>query len=98
MKSVGATWLFITWTSQVKAEYPVTSYEIKQNSSDTAALMLSTTNNDTFYNVTGLLPGITYELSVVAVSQVGDVIAKSRIGNNFVVKMTEVTGELSMLY
>ena len=33
------------------------------------------------YKVTGLLPGTTYELTVVAVSQGGDVVAKSQPSN-----------------
>ena len=35
----------------------------------------STKFNATYYNVTGLLPGTTYELTVMAVSQGGDIFA-----------------------
>ena len=38
---------------------------------------LATSTPATFYNVTGLLPGTTYELTVVAVSEGGDVIVRS---------------------
>ena len=38
---------------------------------------VSTMSSVTAFNATGLLPGTAYELSVVAVSQGGDVIAKS---------------------
>ena len=38
---------------------------------------LATSTPATFYNVTGLLPGTPYELTVVAVSQGGNVIARS---------------------
>ena len=46
---------------------------------DTTAEVLTrnTTNNSTLFNVTGLLPGATYELTVVAVSQGGDIVATS---------------------
>ena len=97
MKSLGATWIFITWEAPDKIEYPgaTTSYEIRINNSHTDAgpLLLTTGNNETFFNVTGLLPGTAYELTVVAVSQVGDMVAKSGIDANFVVKQTEITGE-----
>ena len=39
--------------------------------------VLETDTNITSFNVTGLLPGTTYELTVVAVSQEGDINAKS---------------------
>jgi hypothetical protein len=99
VKSIGATWIFITWEMLDTTEYPITtSYEITANNSrtDVGPLLLTTGNNDTFFNVTGLLPGTTYELTVVAVSQLGDVIAKSGIDANFVVKRTEFTGETTI--
>ena len=51
----------------------------------------STISNETFYNVTGLLPGTSYELTVVAVSQGGDVVAKS-LAREPIVNTTGVTG------
>ena len=45
-------------------------------------------------NVTGLLPGTTYELTVMAVSQGGDVIARSQPSDP-IVDTTSVTGPLS---
>ena len=94
-KVVGATWIFLTWEAPDMTEYPTTSYEIRRNDSqiESSPLLLTTGNNDTFFNVTDLLPGTTYELTVVAVSRVGDVIAKSEVDDNFVVQRTEVTGE-----
>ena len=38
---------------------------------------METNTNATSFNVTGLLPGTTYELTVVAVSQEGDINARS---------------------
>ena len=55
-------------------------------------IVTNTTTNTSFVNVTGLLPGTTYELTVVAVSQGGDVIALSQPSDP-VVDATEVTGE-----
>ena len=37
---------------------------------------MTTITTATFFNVTGLLPGTIYELTVVAVSKGGDVIAR----------------------
>ena len=42
-------------------------------------LVTNTSSNATFFNVTGLDPGTTYELTVVAVSQGGDVIASKLV-------------------
>ena len=38
---------------------------------------MSTPDNNTFVNVTNLLPGTTYNFTVVAVIEAGDVIARS---------------------
>ena len=51
----------------------------------------NTVSNETFYNVTGLLPGTTYELTVVAVSQGGNVIAEGQPSSPRV-NTTGVTG------
>ena len=100
VKSLGATWIFITWEPHApnKVGYPTISYEVRINNShiDAGPLLLTTGNYETFINVTGLLPDTTYELTVMAVSQVGDAIARSGINANFVVKRTEVTGELNL--
>ena len=57
-------------------------------------IAVNTLTNATFFNVTGLLPGTTYELTVVAVSQGGDVVATSeaRIRSNSVITTTGFTG------
>ena len=55
-------------------------------------VITNTISNETFYSVTGLLPGTTYELSVVAVSQGGDVIAESQASIP-IVNTTGVTGQ-----
>ena len=98
VKSLGATWIFITWELRApnKTEYPTICYEVRINNSHIDAGPLTTGNNETFFNVSGLLPGTTYELTVVAVSRVGDAIARSGINANFLVKRTEVTGDLNL--
>ena len=52
----------------------------------------NTTTNVTLFNVTGLLPGTTYELTVVAGSQGGEIVATSQPSNP-VIHMTGVTGQ-----
>ena len=54
-------------------------------------VITNTISNKTFYSVTGLLPGTTYELTVVAVSQGGNVIAESQPSRP-IVNTTGVTG------
>jgi hypothetical protein len=54
-------------------------------------MITNTITNGTFYSVTGLLPGTTYELTVVAVSQGGDVVAESQPSGP-IVNTTGVTG------
>ena len=52
----------------------------------------NTITNETFYSVTGLLPGTTYELTVVAVSRGGNVVARSQPSDS-IVDTTGVTGQ-----
>ena len=52
----------------------------------------NTTTNATFFTVTDLLPGTTYELTVVAVSQGGDIIAMSEPSGPETAT-TDVTGQ-----
>ena len=66
------------------SEYPISHYDILANAVDIPNLKVNVTisgNNVTFFNVTGLLPGTTYELTVVAVSIVRDVVARSQPSN-----------------
>ena len=57
-------------------------------------IAVNTSTNATFFNVTGLLPGTTYELTVVAVSQGGDAVTTSeaRMRSNSVTTTTGLTG------
>ena len=84
--TIGATCITVCWTAPLNSF--VSYYLINaRNLNDTGnnfKLVANTSTNVTFYNVTGLLPGTTYELTVVAVSQGGDVIANSRAGESIV--------------
>ena len=93
IKDVSATWLQICWTVPLMADSPISRYEIIAHPLDNSAGMVtvSTMSSVTIFNVTGLLPGITYQLTVVAVSEGGDVIAKS-LESESVRATTEVTG------
>ena len=59
---------------------------------------VSTEGNDTQLNVTGLLPGTVYVMSVRAISEVkfgDDVIGRSGLSNTYIAT-TEVTGKHSL--
>ena len=60
-------------------------------------IVRNTSSNATFLNVTGLLPGTTYELTVVAVSQGGDILAISKPSDP-AVHTTNVTGQFSGIH
>ena len=64
---------------------------LNNTQSERDKVITNTISNETFYSVTGLLPGTTYELTVVAVSQGGDVIAESQASIP-IVNTTGVTG------
>ena len=80
--SFEATSIRICWEAPLSADSPITFYSVNArilNATDgiVEIVVRNTTTNATFFTVTGLLPGTTYELTVVAVSQGGDIIAKS---------------------
>ena len=58
-------------------------------------IVTNTSSNITSFNVTGILPGTTYLLTVVAVSQGGDIVAVSQASDP-VVDSTDVTGQPSI--
>ena len=85
------------WDAPFNFDSPISFYTINArnlNSSEgmDALVVTNTSTNATFFNVTGLLPGTTYELTVVAVSQGGDVVATSEPSAS-IVETTELTGE-----
>ena len=94
VESIGATWVLICWNSPFIAESPISHYEIiaRASNADVAMVTVTTANSSTYFNVTGLLPGTSYELTVVAVSQGGDVIARSQESDPVQGVITGVTG------
>ena len=97
VENIGATWACVCWDAPVMADSLISHYQIRAcnlNSSAESNNLKATTNmitNDTFYNVTGLVPGTTYELTVVAVSQGGNIIAESQPSGP-IINTTGVTG------
>ena len=92
--STEPTSIRICWVAPVDTNSPITFYSISilnLNSTDAMADVIAT--NDTFVNITGLLPGTTYELTVVTVSQGGDIVARSETSDP-VILTTDNIGEL----
>ena len=84
----------ISWVAPMEANSPITFYLISAcnlNSTDGMVGIILLTN-DTRFNITGLLPGTTYEMTVVAVSQGGDIVARSE-ASDLVIHTTDSTGE-----
>ena len=91
MDSIGATWALICWTVP-SGDSMISRYEILAREVNGSGLVNVTTgNNSTFFNVTGLLPATTYSLSVVALAEGGDVVARGSESEPEV-DMTGVTG------
>ena len=101
VKGSEATSFTLCWEASVQSDSPISYYLIRAcNVNSSAEIDMVTTNtmsNKTFFNVTGLLPGTTYELTVVAVSQGGDVVARSQPSDP-IVDTTGVTGYFFSLY
>ena len=72
--------------------YSTTVRNLNATGDAVVTVVRNTTSNSTFFNVTGLLPGTTYELTVVAVSQGGDIFAESQASDSIQV-MTRITGK-----
>ena len=77
--NIEATSAYIQWSPPSESNSPISHYLINvvQAGSPGGALVVNATVLTSF-NMTDLLPGTTYELTVVAVSQGGNVIAKSQ--------------------
>ena len=85
------------WDTPFNFDFPISFYTINTRSLNSfrgmnALIVTNTSTNATFFNVTGLLPGTTYKLTVVAVSQGGDVVATSEPSAPKV-ETTQFTGE-----
>ena len=100
VESIGATWVRICWEDPFNVEFPISNYEIIAHATDNLGEIIrnmSTPDNDTFVNVTGLLPGTTYNFTVVAVVQGGDVIARGPESLPLDEVRTEFTGKCKLL-
>ena len=96
VKESEATLFQVCWEAPIQSDFPISYYSIRAcnlNSTQTEVnkVMTNTIMNETFSSVTGLLPGTTYELTVVAVSQGGDVVAESQASDP-IINTTGVTG------
>ena len=76
VEKVGPTWVQITWETPRSIDFPITHYEVIARA-DVIIRNMSTPNNNTFVNVTDLLPGTDYNFTVVAVIEAGEVVARS---------------------
>ena len=90
--------MLVAWNPPGTTETPITYYSIRAHNLNVTnawidIIVKNTSTNTSFANVTGLLPGTTYELTVVAVSQVAHIIALSQPSDPFV-ETTEMTGEI----
>ena len=84
------------WEAPVQSDSHISYYilsicNLNNTQSEGDKVITNTISNETLYSVTGLLPGTTYELTVVAVSQEGDIIALSQASIP-IIHTTGVTG------
>ena len=96
MESTEATSIYISWRPPTLSSLHTSYYLINVNNlnnTDIDMKQVNTTNGLTFLNVTGLLPGTTYELTVVAVSEDLDreTVVMSQPSNS-IMATTEFTG------
>ena len=89
IESSGANWVHISWIAPFVAHSPISYYEIIVRTIDSSEIMSTeTSTNVTIFNVTGLFPGMVYELSMVAVSEYGNITARSVESNPVVIILT----------
>ena len=89
IESSGATWAFISWTGPLVAVSPISYYEITIQAVDSGEIViLTTTTNTTNFNVTSLLTGTSHELAVVAISEDGNITARSLESASVVIIVT----------
>ena len=75
------------------AHSPISYYEIIARAVDSSEIISTKTDtNVTIFNITGLLPGTAYELTVVAVSEGGDVTARSPESDSAVIGVIKLSG------
>ena len=89
--TIKATYIIVCWDAPFNSSVSYYLIDARSLNDTGRGLVTNTSINSTFFNVTGLLPGTTYELTVVAVSQGGDVVARSQPSDP-IVDTTGVTG------
>ena len=95
LENFGATWVHICWEPPFDIDFPISHYKIIARSLDNVNAMvvnMSTTDNRTLLNVTNLDPGTTYNFSVVAVIEAGEVVARGVESESLGDIMTATTG------
>ena len=71
------------------ADSPISYYEIITRAVNSGEIVtLTTTTNTTNFNVTGLLTGISYEVTVLAISEDGNITARSLQSGSVVIIVT----------
>ena len=97
VETVGATWIQICWEPPLTVDFPISHYEVIVRAADNPDMMIrnmSTPNNSTLVNVTDLLPGTTYNFTVVAVIEAGEVVARGFESAPFTDIITGFTGKM----
>ena len=96
---IGATYFRVCWEEPLNILSPISYYLINvTNLNGTGGMddtfIRNTTTDNRVFNITGLLPGTTYELAVVAVSRGGNVVAMSEASGS----ETRTTGLTGLYY
>ena len=78
------------------SHYVINAMNLNRTGGMNMVVAANTTTNATSFHVTGLFPGTTYEMTVVAASQGGDIVAES-LASDPVVDSTDITGKLIKL-
>ena len=94
---IGATYFRVCWEEPRNILSPISYYLINiTNLNNTGGVddtfIRNTTSDHRVFNITSLLPGTTYELTVVAVSQGGDIFAESQASDSLPI-VTKVTSK-----
>ena len=96
---IGATYFRVCWQGPLTIISPISYYLISVNNLNGTGGMdntfiRNTTTDERDFNITGLLPGTTYQLIVVAVSQGGNIVATSEASES----VTCTTGLTGLYY
>ena len=74
LEEIGPTWVLLSWERSFLSSATISFYEILAravNNDAAATVNISTSDDRTHFSVSDLIPGTTYEISVVAVSKRG---------------------------